>query len=232
MSVGAVGPRVLKAALAVYDQPDPGKPPSALIVFQYNPDQLRRTLAERAPTTPAGKSGAAKQSAQRTPAPPVETITIGIELDATDQLEFPDKHVLEAEHGLHPALAALEMLLYPPVRETREGEKQARKGKVQVAPAARPLVLLVWGRSRVTPVDITGFSVTEEGFDTRLNPIRAKVELTLRVLTDLELPKDSIGKDAFGSYRAAKERLARDFHSRPGGDDSGVRALLPGATPR
>ena len=37
-----------------------------------------------------------------------------------------------------------------------------------------PLSLFVWSRNRVLPVRVTDFSVTEEAFDTSLNPIRAK----------------------------------------------------------
>ena len=47
-----------------------------------------------------------------------------------------------------------------------------------------PLTLFVWSKSRIVPVKITEFSVTEEMFDSNLNPIRARISLGLRVLTD------------------------------------------------
>jgi hypothetical protein len=77
-----------------------------------------------------------------------------------------------------------------------------------VTTAELPLVLLAWGKSRVVPVKVTGFSVSEESFDTRLNPIGAKVELSLQVLTDMDFTGASIGRDAFVSYQKSKESLA------------------------
>src|SRR5450432_3522525 len=46
----------------------------------------------------------------------------------------------------------------------------------------QPLTLFVWSKSRVVPVRVFDFSVTEEAFDPNLNPIRAKISLGLRVL--------------------------------------------------
>ena len=132
-----------------------------------------------------------------------------------------------AEHGLHPALATLELLMYPPSRDAQRLEQEAKKGKVQVSPADLPLVLLVWGQSRVVPVDLTSFSITEEAFDPRLNPIRAKVELGLRVLTYIEFPGASVGRDAFISYQKKKEQLA-GLDQQAAGDVNGIRTMLSG----
>jgi hypothetical protein len=221
------GPKVQSGALAVYASQTPGSQASSIIMFQYNPDQVRRTLADRTPSAPTGKAGAAKQDALRVQGPPIETLSLTIELDATDQLEHPDDNQAVAEHGLHPALATLELLMYPPSRDAQRVEQEAKKGKVQVAPADLALILLVWGESRVTPVDLTSFSITEEAFDPRLNPIRAKVELGLRVLTYLELPTASVGRDAFIGYQKKKEELAR-LHQQSSEQLNGIRAMLPG----
>jgi hypothetical protein len=223
----ARSPKVQKGALAVYPSQTPGTQASAVIVFQYNPEQVRRTLADRSPPAPSGKAGAAKQEALRVLGPPVETISLTVELDAADQLEHPDENQVVAEDGLYPALATLELLMYPPSRDAQRLEEEAKKGRVQVSPADLALVLLVWGRSRVMPVDLTSFSVTEEAFDPRLNPIRAKVELGLRVLTYVELPGASVGRDAFISYQKAKEQLA-GRHQQSTSDVNGIRTLLPG----
>jgi len=231
MTEFARSPRVQKGALAVYPSQTPGAQASAIIVFQYNPEQVRRTLADRSPPAPAGKAGAARQEALRVQGPPVETISLTIELDAADQLEHPDQNAAVAEHGLHPALATLELLMYPPSRDAQQLENEAKKGKVQVSPADLALVLLVWGQSRVVPVDLTSFSVTEEAFDPRLNPIRAKVELGLRVLTYVELPGASVGRDAFISYQKKKEQLA-GLHQQAAGDVNGIRTMLPGGGQR
>ncbi len=71
-----------------------------------------------------------------------------------------------------------------------------------------PLTLFVWSASRVVPVRITEFSVTEEAFDTSLNPIRAKVSLGMRVLSVNDLNFDHKGNHIFLAYQQAKERLA------------------------
>ncbi len=193
-------------------------------MFQYNADSMRRTLADRSPPEPKKSAGAAKQSVLKVGGPPIETIAMTIELEAADQLDAPNANRTVAEHGLYPALALLELLMYPPALAAEKIEKQAAKGAVQVSDAEVPLVLLVWGPSRVVPVDVTGFSVTEEAFDSLLNPVRAKVELTLQVLTYLELPAGDIGRDAFISYQKSKE--AHAGRHQEGENEQGIRTVF------
>lgn len=219
-------PRLLKGGLAMYDSLDSGTQPSRLIVFQFNPEQIQRTLATRAPPSESSSAGGAREEVMRVMGPPVETITLSVELDATDQLELPDENSTIAENGLHPALATLEMLLYPPAARAEEIERMAEQGEVQMSPADLPLTLLIWGRARVVPVLLTSFSVTETAFDRNLNPIQAKVELAMKVLTYMEFPQRNIARDAFISYQREKENMAGRY--RYGGDDSRTRALLPG----
>jgi hypothetical protein len=219
-------PNLFKGALAVYPTQTPGSQPSAVIVFQFNPDTMKRTLAHRAAPAPAeGKSGASKEDVLRVAGPPLETINMTVDMHASDQLEDPDQNGVVAENGLHPALATLELLMYPPTLNSQAIEAQAAQGVVQVSPADLPLVLLVWGKSRVVPVKITSFSISEEAFDTRLNPIAAKVDLGMQVLTDMEFTDSSIGRDAFIAYQKSKESLAQQ--DRPGFNLSGIRNLLP-----
>jgi hypothetical protein len=218
-------PRVQKGALAVYPTHTPGSRPSRVIVFQFNPDTMKRTLAHRAAPAPqSGNTGAAKEDILRVAGPPLETITMTVDLHASDQLEEPDKNAVVAQHGLHPALATLELLMYPPTLTAQQIQQQAAKGEVQVSPADLPLVLLIWGKPRVVPVKLTSFAVSEESFDTRLNPIGAKVELGMQVLTYMEFPQSSVGRDAFISYQQAKENLAS--LSAPDGSPSWTGGLL------
>jgi hypothetical protein len=220
-------PQLQKGALAVYPTHTPGSQPSHVIVFQFNPDAMKRTLAHRVPPQPqqSGNTGAAKEDVLRVAGPPVETITITVDLHASDQLAEPDQNAIVAQHGLHPALATLELLMYPPTLTALTIQQQAERGEVQVSPADLPLVVLVWGKSRVVPVKLTSFSVSEEAFDTRLNPISAKVELGMQVLTYMEFPQSSIGRDAFISYQKAKESLAAS--ARPASTATGIRNFLP-----
>lgn len=220
-------PNVQKGALAVYPTHTPGSQPSTVIVFQFNPEAMKRTLAHRAAPAPTGggSTGAAKEDVLRVAGPPLETINITVDMHASDQLEDPDANANVAEHGLHPALATLELLMYPPTLAATNIEQQAASGQVQVSPADLPLVLLIWGKSRVVPVKLTSFAISEDAFDTRLNPISAKVELGMQVLTYMEFADSSIGRDAFIAYQKAKENLAQG--SRPGSNLTGVRNLIP-----
>ncbi len=219
-------PVVQKGVLVVFPSQKPGTPPSQAIVFQFNPDTMKRTLANRAPPAPAGAAtGAAKEDALRIVGPPVETISVSVELHAADQLAEPDSNPVVAEFGLHPALAALELLMYPPSSLTEKIAAFAEQGEVQVSPPELPLVLLIWGKSRVVPVKITNFSVSEEAFDPKLNPIYAKVDLGMQVLTSVELAESSVGRDAYTAYQQQKEILAAS--SQPGMAVAGIRNLLP-----
>lgn len=207
-------PKLLKGALAVYATHTPGPPPN-LIVFQYNPETVRRTLANRTPPREQGSTASAREEILRVVGPPLETITVAVLIDAVDQYQAALNGGTPVEDGLHPALATLELLLYPPADWLRGAEREAARGEASITPGDLPLVLLVWGRSRVVPVALTSFSVTEEEFDVALNPIRARVELGMRVLTSLELPKASQGHDAFRAYHADKERLAGRYTPEP-----------------
>lgn len=217
-------PKILKGALAVYASQNKNGPPPKVIMFQYNPEQVRRTLAARTQPPEKGNQGQAKEEAYRVFGPPVETITMTIALNAADQLELPDSNKATVDHGLHPLLATLELLLYPSSDTVQQQKQQASQGKAQVAAGNMPLTLLVWGKSRVVPVIITNYSITEEAFDPNLNPIQAKVELGLKVLTDMELKPDTIGVEAWLSYMREKEKLAGEAQS---GDQGRVREMLP-----
>jgi hypothetical protein len=206
---------LLKGALAVYRSQTPGTQPT-LIVFQYNPEQLRRTLALRTPPREQTSVGAAREDILRVIGPPVETINLTVVLDAADQLEDPQQNQIVVENGLVPALATLELLLYPSTALLQQNQSLANRGEVQISPADLPLTLLVWGKSRIVPVKLTTFSVTEEAFDPSLNAIQAKVELGMQVLTYMELSQSSIGYDAYLSYQRKKEQLAQQQPARPG----------------
>jgi hypothetical protein len=105
-------------------------------------------------------------------------------------------------------LAALEMLLYPKSALVIANEVLANVGVIEIIPPEAPLTLFVWGPARVVPVRITGLRITEEAFDTMLNPLRARVELTLTVLTYQDLGMLSVGGALFMAHQVAKEVLA------------------------
>jgi hypothetical protein len=186
-----------------------------VIALQYNPDTLTRTLQPQG----IGQEPGDRLEALRLKGPPHETIKIDAELDATDQLEFPRQNRTVAELGLFPALAALETIVYPPSAQLLTNDLQAQLGTIEIAPVEGPLSLFVWSRSRILPVRLTEFSVTEEAFDTSLNPIRARVSLGMRVLTVNDLGFVHRGGSLFLLYQQQKERFANLSVS------PGVRAL-------
>jgi len=191
-------PKLLKGALVGVD---PFNPLASVVVFQYNPETLTRTLRARA----AGEQ-AHPGEALRLAGPPEETIRLTVEIDAADQLEKADP--IATSMGLNPTLASLEMLLYPKSALVVANEVLARAGVIEVIPAEAPLTLFVWGAKRVLPVRLTSFSIREEAFDPRLNPIQAKVELELRVLSYQDLGLLSVGGALFMAHQVAKEVMA------------------------
>lgn len=191
-------PRVLKGALVGID-PDSLIP--SVIVFQYNPDTLTRTLKPRAP----GGEGA-RSEAQRLTGPPEETIKVDVEIDATDQLEKGDGQATSM--GLYAQLSALEMLVYPHSAQVIANTILLAVGVIEVIPPTAPLTLFIWGAKRILPVRITEFSITEEAFDPALNPIRAKVSLGLRVLSYNDLSITNPGYYIFLAHQVVKETLS------------------------
>jgi hypothetical protein len=197
MSTFPGSPKTQKGAIIGLD---PFNPLASIIVFQYNPDSLTRTLT--AQTT----GGTAQGEALRLKGPPQENITVNIEIDAADQLEKADG--ITTTMGLYPTLSSLEMLLYPKSALVIANEVLANVGMIEVVPPEAPLTLFIWGIKRVVPVRLTTFSITEEAFDPGLNPIRAKVNLGLRVLNYQDLGLLSVGGALFMVHQVMKEVMA------------------------
>ena len=204
MSTFPGSPRLQKGALIGLD---PLNPLASIVLFQYNPETLTRTLRARTVGGGgAGGGGATPGEAMRLAGPPDESFKLDIILDATDQLEKADP--LATQLGIHPQLASLEMLVYPKSALVIANEILMRTGVIEVVPPEAPLAVLVWGIKRVLPVRVTGFSITEEFFDPNLNPIHAKVSLDLGVLSYHDLGLLSPGGALFMAHQLIKEGLA------------------------
>lgn len=195
-------PRLLKAGIVLLD-PSSGQV-QRVISLQYNSDNLNRTLQIQAPAAEAGD----RSEALRLKGPPVESIKLEAEIDAIDQLEFPDQNQETMRHGIHPQLAALEMLTYPSSGALQANNTLAASGALEILPMEASLSLFIWSKNRIVPVRITDFSITEEAFDPSLNPIRAKVSLGMRVLSVDDLGFQHKGGSLFMSYLKNKEALA------------------------
>lgn len=198
MTSSPISPRLMKGAIVGVDV---FNPLASIVVFQYNPEKVERTIRPRI----AGE-GADRGEVLRLSGPPEESMTVEIVLDATDRLETGDP--LAVANGVGPALASLEMLVYPKSALVIGNEVLARFGVIEVIPPAAPLTLFVWGPKRVLPVKINDFTVTEEAFDPALNPILARVRLGLGVLTYHELGLLSVGGALSLANQVVKETMA------------------------
>jgi hypothetical protein len=207
-SATPLSPRLIKGGIVTMD-PDTTVVKN-VIPFYYNPDSLYRTLQIQA--VPGGQDGV-RVDALRLRGPAIENIKVEAELDATDQLEFPTQFPSAVKYGLHPQLAQLEMLVNPTVETLLADDAMANAGTLEIIPLEQPLTLFVWSASRVIPVRLTEFSITEEAFDQNLNPIRAKVSLGMRVLSVDDLGFDHPGGRMFMTYLTNKESLASQVAS-------------------
>ncbi len=191
-------PSLIKGALVGID---PLNPVASIIVFQYNPNTLTRTLQAQ-----ASDEGGNRSEALRLTGAPTETIKLDVEIDATDQLEKAEG--VATNMGIYPQLSALEMLIYPKSTLVIANTVLLATGTIEVIPAEAPMILFIWGRKRILPVRLTDFSITEEAHDVNLNPIRAKVSLGLRVLSYNDLPVRHPGYGLFLAHQVVKEAMA------------------------
>jgi hypothetical protein len=214
MSTFPKSPRIVKGGIVLADARSGDA--LTMISLQYNPKTLQRGYEPQAfgdGTEPLRLKG-----------PAVETLTIEADIDAADFLEFPEQHQDTVEHGIQPQLAALEAMVNPTSAQLNTNNMLQSAGTLEIAPMEGPMALFVWSRNRIVPVRITSFSITEEAFDTQLNPIRATVSLTMQVLNINDLGFQHKGGSLFMNYLQNKERLAG---KAPGAslDDFGVSSL-------
>lgn len=195
-------PKVLKGGIVLIDAESAQV--QRIISLQYNPDSLSRSFQVQG----AGGEGGNRSEALRFKGPAVETYKLDAEIDAADQLEFPNQHRTVVENGIQPQLAVLESLVYPTSQQLLDRNNLAQSGVLEIAPMEALLSLFVWSKNRIVPVRVTDFSITEEAFDPNLNPIRAKVSIGLRVLSVDDLGFNHKGGSLFMSYLQTKERLA------------------------
>lgn len=194
MSGYVLRPKVLRGAFVEYGL----SLPPLLFAFQFNPETLTRSRT--ATYTPAGADGngagcrEGSEAQQRACLAQVqvseETIGLTLNLDATDEIN--DGSGLAGQFGIGPQLSVLELMIYPktdqlfgfPIGNLLGGADQF--GAAQ-APTI-PILLFVWGRSRVMPVVMTSLSITEQEYFPDLSPKRATVAVQLKVLEGFNPP--------------------------------------------
>src|SRR5438552_3526550 len=129
-------PRLVKGGIVLLDPNTSAI--QRIIALQYNPDTLSRTLQAQAVS-----DGGDRSEALRVKGPPVETIKLDAEIDATDSLEQPDQNPSVAQNGVAPQLAALETILYPSSRIIQSNNSLEQSGTLEIIPMEQPLALFV-----------------------------------------------------------------------------------------
>jgi hypothetical protein len=194
----STSPKILKGAIIGIDI---FNPLASIIVFQYNPEQVTRSIDPQ-----YAESGGDRTEALRLGGAPRETISASLQLDLADQLEQGNELALTL--GLHPQLSAIEMLVYPKSALVVANTVLLLAGTIEVVPPVAPLTLFIYGWKRVLPVKLTSLSITETAHDPKLNPIRASAEVSMQVLTYNDLPLTHPGYWAFLGHQVIKETMA------------------------
>lgn len=208
----------LRGALVEYSGQFLGPIPN-LVIFQFNPEQLARTI--NIPQPPAAAS-ASTQARQREPAqtstPPTETFTLTAHFSAADDLgQGGAVSAIPRVFGIGPQLAALEKMVYPAgplsglLGQAIDAIGDALSGGGASAPTrpipreAVPRILFIWGVTRVLPVRVQSMTITEQKFDAFLNPVQAEVQIGLSIVNFASTSTDTIGKGALTYSKGAKD---------------------------
>jgi hypothetical protein len=203
---------LLRGALIEYGSDFLGPLPN-VVLFQFNPETLSRTL--QIPTRP---TGGARRETDQAGDPPLERISLKAEFSAADHLG--ENKALARAFGVGPQLAALEKMVQPTgvlggllgAAIDVIGDALGLGGDdppTQPIPREQyPRILFIWGLTRVLPVVIDSMSITEQEYDFLLNPIRAEVSIGMTVNAINQCSDDRIAKGALDYSTAAKEAQA------------------------
>ena len=195
-----ISPLLVKGAILVLE-PNTGIPLST-IDFEYNPETIKRSLQPQSVGDQPDRT-----EVLRLKGPPIETISCEIEIDATDLLAAQDPVTMR--YGIAPQLSTLELLVYPSSAVLIANEVLSVVGTIEILPMSSNLTLFAWGANRVTPVRLTGIEIAEEAFDPQLNPIRAKVSLSMRVLNVNDVGFLTPAGALYMAYQIGKESMAQ-----------------------
>ncbi len=207
-------PKILRGAFVEYGL----SIPPLFVVFQFNPVQLtrNRSLSFSVPNEPqtAATGGETEESRQQRAMTiqtsmrefhqryddltdlrddqqvriQEESISFEIRLDATDKLNEGD--TITEQFGITPQLSTLELMVHPK-DESLLGELLgllSSSGFSFTRSPNPPMILFIWGRKKVLPVNINSLNITETEFSTDLNPIRATASVSLTVIEGKNIP--------------------------------------------
>ncbi len=202
---------LLKGALVEYGVGLASRIPN-LVVFQFNPETITRTLE-----IPPRPTGASLREVNQAGEIPVEKISLVAHFSA--QEEVARMNPISIGVGIGPQLAALDKLVRPTGPISGLINKAVDKigslvGGGDGAPTqnipreAYPRLLFVWGLTRVLPVTIESLSVVEKQYDALLNPTLAEVTITMTAITPDPCSDDPIAKGAYTYSQYARDALA------------------------
>jgi len=172
------------------------------IVFQLNPASLRRRLEPQM----VGGDRQAQSARVMYAAAPTEIIDVELEIDATLQISAGPGQPSSGD--IRPQLAALESLLYPSTTQVQTQQALLQSGTLEIGPYLAPTVVFTWGSARAVPVKVTSYGVTEEAFLASLAPIRARVTLSMQVLSYSDVSPQDPAYSLFLAYLNAKQQQA------------------------
>ena len=173
-----------------------------VLPFQYNPANMQRSLTPNM----VGGEEQDRTLAVAFKGPPTQTINVSVEFDASPGLNTGES--MEVDNGVYAQLAALELMVTPDTTELITTQAMLSAGMMEILPLDAPTLYFVWGPSRVLPVRVTQFSVTEELFDAHLNPIQATVALTMRVLSVSDVSATNQAWQQYIVYQQKMEEIA------------------------
>jgi hypothetical protein len=210
---------LLRGALVEYSGDFLGPIPN-LVVFQFNPEELARTI--NIPEITTDQPCQANQTeANQSCSPPTESFTLTAKFSAADDLgKGGAVSAIPRVFGIGPQIAALEKMVYPAgplsglLGQAIDAIGDAIGGGGE-EPAERPIprqslprILFIWGATRVLPVRIKSMTITEQKFDAFLNPVQVEIQIGLDVLSLAKTSTDKIGYGALTYSRGAKDAQA------------------------
>lgn len=200
---------LLKGALVEYTSDFLGAVPN-IVLFQFNPEELRRSIQ-----IPPRATRATSRENDQSGDPPLEVLALTAVFNS-DVFSLLDNPALSYLAGVGPQIAALEKMVLPkgplsgPAAAVVD-RVAAEAGAGSSAPSrpvprrALPRTLFIWGAWRVLPVTINSMLITEKGFDRLLNPVRAEVALELGIMEPDPCSDDEVAKGAWSYSSHVKD---------------------------
>jgi hypothetical protein len=214
-------PVLLRGALVEYGSDFLGPLPN-IVVFQFNPEQIARTIEIPPRPTPAQSGSSRCQETDQAASPPTESFTLTAQFSAADDLGRGGAlSAIPRVFGIGPQLCALEKMVFPSnvlggllgAAIDAVGDALGLGGdeEAPTRPVPReklPRILFIWGLARVLPVQIKSLSITEQKFDFLLNPVQAEVQIGLQIPNFAGNTTDLLGKGALDYTNGVKEAQA------------------------